>query len=75
MQIKIIKCDICGKDMTNLPCLDGHKLTLEENDNGVWKALDLCVECQTKIVADTLANKDLSYLKNSNKTRRLYFYC
>ena len=77
MQIKTIKCDICGKDMTNEQYPDECKLTMEEVNDGIRKPLDVCFECRTKIVTDVLVNKDLSYLKNPNKIRKIYFhfYC
>ena len=62
MRYKAVKCDICGKDMTN----DEHQYKFKRSEyyecSKVWQKLDMCEVCyadlQTFIIGNNQLRKD-----------------
>lgn len=70
MKLKIIKCDICGKDITNedirykFKQYENSYVNYEDFDFAKWSKLDMCEECFLKL--QTFITREL------RKYKRIY---
>ena len=57
MKLKIIKCDTCGKDITNedirykFKQYENSYVNYEDFDFTKWSKLDMCEECYCKFLS------------------------
>lgn len=55
MKLKIIKCDICGKDITNVDIrykfkqYENSYVNYEDFEFQKWSRLDMCEECYKQL--------------------------